>query len=205
MVPPGMTVALKGILADIHDGGHVGRDPFPRPAVQLPLELELAVIDANDTPVRSSEVKSHEERQVFAQEEVHLIVAVEVALVGSVTELCSFQDLIGYGGVADGSLERWEPIKAGDNAVLNHTLLHLARPASNGCHAEAALADDILDGSEPRHAAIRLCEHFGAIVGGENDDGVVGLVVLQKRNLTTVSNTARVRSEEVNTLEWVDS
>ena len=42
-------------------------------------------------------------------------------------------------------------------------------------HAEAAFADGALGVLERRHAAIRPGEHLGAVVRGEDDDGVVGL------------------------------
>ena len=49
-----------------------------------------------------------------------------------------------------------------------------ARPADDARHAEAAFADRALGVLERRHAAIRPGEHLGAVVGGEDDDGVVG-------------------------------
>ena len=58
--------------------------------------------------------------------------------------------------------------------------LDLARPADDRRHAEAALEHGALGGPERRHAAVRPGEDLGAVVGGEDDDGVVGLAdVLQ--------------------------
>ena len=49
----------------------------------------------------------------------------------------------------------------------------MARPAKERGHAEAALEDCSLGLRERRLTAIRPGEDFGAVVGGEDDDGVV--------------------------------
>ena len=78
-------------------------------------------------------------------------------------------------GLPAAASKRGEPVEAGEDAVLDRARLDLARPADDARHAEAAFHDGALGGLERRHAAVRPGEHFGAVVGGEDDDGVVGL------------------------------
>ena len=73
---------LERILAEVHDGRHVGRDLFARPAPGLLEELELEVIDADGAEVRPAEVEEFVPLgRSLAQQQVHLVVAVEVVLV----------------------------------------------------------------------------------------------------------------------------
>ena len=78
-------------------------------------------------------------------------------------------------GLPAAAVERGEPVEAGEDAVLDRARLDLARPADDARHAEAAFVDRALGVLERRHAAVRPGEHLGAVVGGEDDDGVVGL------------------------------
>ena len=76
-------------------------------------------------------------------------------------------------GIAGGGDEGREPVEPGDDAVLDLAGRHLARPADHRRHAEAAFHDRALALRERRLSAIRPGEDLGAVVGGEDDDGVV--------------------------------
>ena len=78
-------------------------------------------------------------------------------------------------GLSGSSRQGRQPIEAGEKSVLDRARPDLARPADDGRHAEATFADGAFGVLEWRHAAIRPCEHLGAVIGGEDDDGVVGL------------------------------
>ena len=71
--------------------------------------------------------------------------------------------------------EGGEPIERREDAVLDRARLDVARPADDARRAEAAFIHGALGALERRHAAVGPGEHLGAIVGGEDDDGVVGL------------------------------
>ena len=77
-------------------------------------------------------------RRPLARQQVHLVVAVEVVLVGPVAELHALEQLVGDVRVAGGGAQRGEPVEAGEDAVLDRARLDLARPADDARHAEAA-------------------------------------------------------------------
>src|SRR5262249_10646395 len=111
----------------------------------------------------------------FAGEEIHLVVTVEMVLVGPVAELNAPQQLIGDVRVARRRHQGGQPIEAGEESVLDAAGLDLAWPADDARNAEAPLADGAFGVLEWRHAAIGPREHLRAVVRGEDDDGVVGL------------------------------
>ena len=76
-------------------------------------------------------------------------------------------------GIAGRSDEGREPVEPGDDAVLDLARRHLARPADDAGHAEAAFQRRPLAAGERRLAAVGPGEVLGAVVGGEDDDGVV--------------------------------
>src|SRR5215813_3274069 len=98
-----------------------------------------------------------------------------MVLVGPVAELYAVQQLLGDVRIARGGHQGGEPIKAGDEPVLDSARLDLARPADDARHAEAALADRAFGVLERRHPTIWPSEHLRAVVRGEDDNGVVGL------------------------------
>src|SRR5262249_37459991 len=67
-----------------------------------------------------------------------------------------------------------EPVQTGEEAVLHAAGLDLAWPADDARDAEAALEHGAFGGAERRHAAVRPSEDLRAVVGGEDDYGVVG-------------------------------
>ena len=66
----------------------------PGPAVRLLVELVLEVVDANGAQVRAAEVEEFVALgRPLALQQVHLVVAVEVVLVGPVAELHALEEL----------------------------------------------------------------------------------------------------------------
>src|SRR5262249_24403678 len=149
---------------------------FAGTATRVKEEGEFEGVDGNGAQVRTAEIEQLVALGwTYAGEKIHLVVAIEMVLVGPVAELHALQQLVGDVRVARRRHERGEPIEPGEYSVLDRARLDLARPADDARHAEAALADSALGVLERRHAAIRPSEHLGAIIRGEDDDGVVGL------------------------------
>src|SRR5258708_36211553 len=96
-----------------------------------------------------------------------------MTLIGGVTNLFALLQLLGNVRVTSRRKEGRKPIQSGDDAVFDLARRHLARPADHAGYAEAALKYRALALSEWRLSAIRPGENLGAVVGGEDDDGVV--------------------------------
>src|SRR3984957_16419004 len=80
--------ALERILAQVDDGRHVGRHLLARPAERLLVELELEVVDADGAELRLAEVEDLvPRRRSFAGDQIHLVIAVQVVLVGLAADL----------------------------------------------------------------------------------------------------------------------
>jgi hypothetical protein len=65
----------------------------------------------------------------FAQQQVHLVAAVEVVLIGPIAKLDALEQVIGNIGIAGCGDYGGEPVEAGEQAVFDRTRLNLARPA----------------------------------------------------------------------------
>src|SRR6516165_5142049 len=148
--------AFERVLANVDQAGHVRGDLFARPAPRLRKERELEVVEANRAQLRAAEIEQLAALGwAFAGEKIHLVVAIEMVLVGAVAELHALQQLIGDVRVAGRGHQGGQPIEAGEDAILDRARLDLARPADDRRHAEATLADGALGVLEWRHAAIR--------------------------------------------------
>src|SRR5262245_59736940 len=110
----------------------------------------------------------------FSGEQIHLIVTVQMVLVGPIAELHALQQLLTDIGIASRGHQGGEPIQSGDDLVLDGPRLDRARPANDARHTEAAFANGALGYPEGCHAAIGQGEHFRAVVRGEFVVGVVG-------------------------------
>ena len=55
----------------------------------------------------------------LARQESHLVIPIQVVLVGPVAELHTLEELIGDVGIAGSVQQGREPVESGDNAVLN--------------------------------------------------------------------------------------
>src|SRR3974390_2308994 len=97
-----------------------------------------------------------------------------MVLVGAVADLLALQELLRDVWIACCRNQRGQPIQAGENTVLDGARLDSARPAGNARNPEAAFKYRALGGAERRHSAIGPGKNFGAVVGREDVDGVVG-------------------------------
>src|SRR5439155_7243142 len=96
-----------------------------------------------------------------------------MVLVSPVAEFHTLEQLIGDIRVASGSEEGREPVHAGEDSILHRIRRHMARPAQDARHAEATFENRPFGLREWCRAAIGPGEEFGAVVSGEDDDGVV--------------------------------
>src|SRR5262249_15321056 len=103
----------------------------------------------------------------------------------AVAELNALQELLGDLGVASRVTQSREPVEAREDAVFDRARLDVTRPAGDARYAETAFEGGPLLTLERRVAAVGPGEGFGAVVGGENDNGVVRLAhffqVLEER------------------------
>ena len=149
---------------------------FTQPAGGLVNEPELVIVNAHRADRAFAEVEDFMAHgRAFAGDGGHLVVAVQMVLVGPVTEFHTFEQLFGDVRVAGGGEEGREPVQAGEDAVLNGVRRDVAGPAQDAGNTEAAFEDRPFGLRERRVAAIGPGEEFGAVVGGEDDDGVVVL------------------------------
>src|SRR5260370_737627 len=99
-------------------------------------------------------------RRPLASDHVHLVVAVQMALVGAVTDVLTLLELVDDVGVAGSGQEGREPVQPGDDAVLDLAGRHLARPADHRRRAEAAFHDRAFALRERRLSAVWPGEYF---------------------------------------------
>src|SRR5262249_7572484 len=159
---------LERILAQIVHHWHVGRRFFSRPTVRLLVELELEIVDADGSKCRAAEIKELAAcRWSLAGEQVRLVVAVEMVLVGPAAKRHALKKLLRDVRIARRRTEGGEPIQSGEEAVLHAAGLDPARPADHARHAEAALEHRAFGGAERRHAAVGPGKDLGAVLGGE--------------------------------------
>src|SRR6185436_18927528 len=102
---------LEWILTDVDHRRHVRRNFRTRPALRLQIELVLEVIDADCAKMRTAKVEELVAGgRRLALQQAQLVVAVEMVLVGSITQLHAFEQLVGNVWIAGRSEERREPI-----------------------------------------------------------------------------------------------
>src|SRR5215831_17439963 len=131
--------SLERVLANVDQPRHVRGGLFARPAPRLHKERELEVVEANGAELRAAEIEQLAALGwTFAGEQIYLVIAVQMVLVGAIAELHSFQQLIGDVRVARRGHERGKPIEPGEDSILDGARLDLPRPADDGRHAEAA-------------------------------------------------------------------
>ena len=166
--------ALERIQAQVGDVRHVRLGLFAQPAGRLVDEAELVVVNAHRADRAFAEVEDFVTRgRPFAGDGVQLVVAIQMVLVGPVADLLALQQFVGDVRIAGRGHEGRQPVQAGEDAVLHRVRRHMARPAKECRHAEAAFEDRSLGLRERRLTAIGPGKDFGAVVGGEDDDGVV--------------------------------
>ena len=166
--------ALERIEAQVGEIRHVHVGLGAQPAVGLVNETVLVVVNAHRADGAFAEVEDFMARgRALAGDGGHLVVAVQMVLVGLVAELHALEQLVGDVRIAGGVKEGREPVHAGEDAVLHGIRRDMAGPAQDAGHAEAAFHDRPLALRERRLPAIGPGEDFRAVVGGEDDDGVV--------------------------------
>ena len=98
--------ALERIEAKVGDVGHVRLGLVAQPAARLVDETEFVVIDAHGTELAFAEVPDFVPiGRTLAGDHVHLVVAVQMALVGAVADLLTLLQLFGDVRVAGGGHE----------------------------------------------------------------------------------------------------
>src|SRR6185437_7707713 len=122
--------------------GHVDLALVTEPATRLVDEPILVVVDAHGTELAFTEVPDLVPvRRTLAGDQVHLVVAVQMHLVGRTTDLFALPELLDDVRIAGGSQQSRKPVEPGEDTVLDLAGRHLAWPADHGRRAEAALHD----------------------------------------------------------------
>ena len=99
---------LERVLTDVVDFGHVRRDLGAGPTVRLVVELVLEVVHPHRAELRASEVENlMASGGTFALEQSHLVITVQMVLVGPVAELHALEELVGDVRIARGVDRRW--------------------------------------------------------------------------------------------------
>src|ERR1700730_2129190 len=166
--------ALERIETKVGQKGYVRLGLVTYPAAGLVDEAVLVIIEAHGTQLAFAEIPDLVPvRRSPAGDHVHLVIAIQITLVGTVTDLLTLLQLFANVRVAGSGKERRKPVQPGDNTVLDLPGRHLARPADQAGHAEAAFHDGAFALRERRLSAVWPGEYLSAVVGGEDDDGVV--------------------------------
>src|SRR5262249_18119354 len=166
---------LEWILLDVLKDRHVDRNLRSWPAFGLVDEAIFEFIEAKAAKVGFGKIPNlMASRWSLAGDKVGLIVTVEMHFEGLIADLLPGLQFIDDVRIARRRHEGREPVEPGDYTILNLARRHLARPANDRRHAEAALIHGALCGAERSHAAVRPSEHLRTVISGEHDDGVVG-------------------------------
>src|SRR5208337_4805455 len=170
---------LERILPDVVDLGHIRRDLGTGPALRLLVKLVLEIVHPYRTEFRSSEIEDlMASRGPCALKQGHLVIPIEMVLIRPVTELYALEELVLYVRIAGRSEESGVPVKAGKDSVLDRPGLNVSRPARDAWHPERAFINGAFGIAKRRHTAVRPGKRLGAIVGGEDENGVVRLAHL---------------------------
>src|SRR5882724_9490597 len=166
--------ALERIEAKVSQVRHVRFGLFAEPAARLVDETILEVVDAHGTQFAFAEVPDFVPvRRSLAGDHVHLVIAVQMALEGRVTDLLALLQLLCNVRVTGRRQEGGKPVQSGNDTVLDLAGRHLARPTDHAGYAEATFHDGAFALRKRRLSAIRPGKDLGAVVGGEDHDGVV--------------------------------
>src|SRR6185437_13350088 len=90
----------------------------------------------------------------FASDGGQLVVAVEMVLVGPVTDRFTLQQFFSDVRISGGGCEGRQPVHPGEDSVLHRVRRHMSGPAKERRHAEATFKNRSLGLSERRLAAI---------------------------------------------------
>src|SRR5262249_38290900 len=117
-------------------------------------------------------------RRPLAGDQIGLVIAVEVNLVGPVPDLFTFLEFFDDVRVASRGHERGEPVETRYDGVLNLASWYSARPADDHWSAETALHDRSFASGERRLPAIRPSEVLRSVVGRKSKDGIVLKIIV---------------------------
>src|ERR1035441_5742801 len=100
------------------------------PALGLVSETVLEVVNAHRTESALREVVEFVARgRTFAADGSRLVIAIQMVLVGTVSQRHAFQQLVINVGIASGSQEGRVPVHAGKKAVVHRVRGHMSGPA----------------------------------------------------------------------------
>src|SRR5262249_53875542 len=134
----------------------------------------LEVIDAHSAQRTLGKVEDFAARRWSScGDQIHLIVAVEVNLVGAIPELATVLQLHDYVRVPSGGHEGREPVQPGNDTVLDLSGGHAAGPANDARHAKTTFQGHTLGTGERSLPAIGPGEVLRSVVRGEHNDGVI--------------------------------
>src|SRR5262245_28693527 len=130
--------ALERVEAQIDEDRPVDLERAAQPAVRLVDEAVLEVADPHRAERRLGEVEDLVAlRRPLAGDQVELVVAVEMDLVGPLAELFTLHELVRDVRVARGGDEGREPVEARDDPVLDLAGRDAPGPADDHRRAEA--------------------------------------------------------------------
>src|SRR5262245_54202720 len=105
--------ALERVLANVDHSRHVGRGLFAWPTPRLREERELEVTEAKSAQARTTEVEDFLALGwASTGKKIHLIIAVEMVLIGPVAEPDALEELVGNIRISRGRCQSGEPIEA---------------------------------------------------------------------------------------------
>src|SRR4051794_24213064 len=157
---------LKRIQAQIGKIGHVNVRLLTQPALRLIDETILVIIDAHRADRAFAEIEDFVTRRgALTRDGGHLVVTIQMVLVGPVAELYAFELLFGDVWVTGRGQKRRKPIQAGEDAVLDRARCHVAGPTQEAWYSETAFHHCSFALREWRAATIRPGECFRAVVG----------------------------------------
>ena len=171
-------IALPRILPQVGHERNVGGFLGAGKQIALDgLEAEFPVLVSQGREVAIvGEVEEFLARSLgdVAFQERHEVVTVEMGLEGFVADLQTAQKLCRDVGIAGGGQEGRQEILARGDVVDDAAGLDRAGPPHDHRHAEPAFEGRALLAAERRVAAVGPGKGLGAVIAGENDDGVVG-------------------------------
>ena len=99
------------MLADVVNERHVRCGFGTGPAQGLLVKLVFEVIDTQGTELCPAKIEELvPSRWPLALQEVHLVIAIQMVLIGPVAQLHSLEQLVCDVGIASGGHEGWEPV-----------------------------------------------------------------------------------------------
>src|ERR1700693_5472567 len=129
---------------------------FTQPALGLVDEAEFVIVDAHRADRTFTEIEDFMANGwALAGDRSHLVVAIQVVLVGPITDHFSLQQLSGDIRITGRCDEGGKPVHAREDAVLHRVRWHVTGPAKERGHTEAAFEHSSLGLRERGLSTIR--------------------------------------------------